>query len=326
VRRRDVIALLAGATAAWPFGAHAQRREGLRTIGVLTGRNEDAELREWIRLLKQRLEQLGWRDERTFRVKLWGGEIEGTGNQTADLVASNPDLVIAIGNPAVSALRKETDNLPIVFAQVGDPVGSGFVRSLARPGGNITGFMHYEPAMGGKWLQLLKEIAPEVKRALILLLPEVRANVEFAQAAEEAGGASGMAVSSAGIHNVGDINRAITAFAGEPRCGLIALPNPVSGAHRELIGELAAHHRMPSIGSFSYMAAGGMLASYGIDVPDLYRRIADYVNRILKGEKPADLPVQAPTKYELVVNLRTAARLDLTVAPTLLTRADKVIE
>jgi putative tryptophan/tyrosine transport system substrate-binding protein len=325
MRRREFIARC-GATAAWPCGARAQQRDGMRTIGVLTGRSEDAELREWISALKQRLEQLGWRDERTFRVRLWGGEVHGAAAQAAALVASAPHVIIAIGNPSVTALRKETRNIPVIFAQVGDPVGSGFVASLARPGGNVTGFMHYEPAMGGKWLQLLKEVAPRVSRTLMLLLPEVRANVEFVRAAEAAGAASGIAVSSAGIHSVGDINRAISAFAGEPNGGLIALPNPVSGAHRELIGELATYHQMPSLGTFSYMAASGMLASYGIDVPNLYRRIADYVDRILKGERPAELPVQLPTKYELVINLKTATRLGLTVPPTLLTRADKVIE
>jgi putative ABC transport system substrate-binding protein len=326
MRRREFISLASGAVVVWPFRASAQRRDAVRTIGVLTGRNEDAELREWITVLKQRLEQLGWRDERTFRVKLWGGDVEGMGSQAAALAASGPDVILAIGNPAVAALTKTTNNIPILFAQVGDPVGSGFVGSLPRPGGNITGFMHYEPAMGGKWLQLLKEVAPGVSRALILLLPEVRANVEFMQAAEAAGGASGITVSSASIHNVGEINRAIATFANEPNGGLIALPNPVSGAHRELIGELAAHHQMPSIGTFSYMAASGMLASYGIDVPDLYRRIAEYVDRIFKGERPAELPVQAPTKYELVINLRTARRLGLAVPAMLMTRADKVIE
>jgi len=326
MRRREFIFGLGGTAAVWPFEVEAQRREGIRTIGVLTGRNEDTELREWISALKQQLEQLGWRDEHTFRVRLWGGEVEKIDAQAVALAASGPDVIIAIGNPGVTALRKETRNVPIVFAQVGDPVGSGFVANLAHPGGNITGFMHYEPAMGGKWLQLLKEVAPEVNRALILLLPEVRANVEFVQAAEAAGASSGIAVTSAGIHNVGDINRAIAGFGSKRLGGLIALPNPVSGAHRELIAELATHHHMPSLGTFSYMATSGMLASYGIDVPDLYRRMAGYVDRILKGAKPADLPVQAPTKYELVINLKTARTLGVTVPPTLLARADKVIE
>jgi putative tryptophan/tyrosine transport system substrate-binding protein len=325
MKRRDFI-LFSGATAVWQPGARAQQRERMRTIGVLTGRSEDDELRGWITALKLRLQELGWRDELTFRVALWTGEVQATAAQAAALVTSAPDVIIVIGNPGVTAVRKETRNIPVVFAQVGDPVGSGFVASLARPGGNITGFMHYEPAMGSKWLEILKEIAPTTNRALILLLPEVRANVEFVRAAEAAGLSRGIAVRSAGIHDAREIELAIAAFAREPNGGLIALPNPITGAHRELISELAVRNRMPAIGSFSYMAAGGMLASYGIDVPDLYRRIAEYVDRILKGEKPAELPVQAPTKYELAINLKTAAELGLTVPPTMLTRADKVVE
>jgi putative ABC transport system substrate-binding protein len=213
-----------------------------------------------------------------------------------------------------------------VFVQVGDPVGSGFVASLARPGGNVTGFMHFEPAMGGKWLEVLKEITPAMTRALILLLPEATANVEFVRAAQAAGPIYKVAVSSAGVHNAGDIERAVTAFAGEPNSGLIVLPNPISGTHSPLIAELAVRHRLPTIGAFRYIAASGGLASYGIDVRDVYRRAAEYIDRILKGEKPADLPVQAPTKYELVINLKTAKALGLEVPTTLLARADEVIE
>jgi putative tryptophan/tyrosine transport system substrate-binding protein len=241
-------------------------------------------------------------------------------------VASAPDVIVVVGNPGVAALKQETRTIPIVFVQVGDPVGSGFVASLARPGGNVTGFMHFEPAMGGKWLEMLKEITPAMTRALVLLLPEATANVEFVRAAQAAGPTYQVAVSSAGIHNAGDIERAVTAFAGEPNGGLIVLPNPISGTHSPLIAELAIRHRLPTIGAFRYVAASGALASYGIDVRDLYRRAAEYIDRIFKGEKPADLPVQAPTKFELAINLKAAKALGLQVPETLLARADEVIE
>jgi putative ABC transport system substrate-binding protein len=186
--------------------------------------------------------------------------------------------------------------------------------------------MHFEPAMGGKWLEVLKEIAPATTRALVLLLPEVSANVEFVRAGEEAAPAYKVAVSSAGVHDVSEIERAVTAFAREPNGGLILLPNPVTGSHRALIANLAIRHRLPTVAAFRALVASGNLASYGIDVPDLFRRAADYVDRILKGERPADLPVQAPTKYELVINLKTAKALGLDVPATVLARADEVIE
>jgi putative ABC transport system substrate-binding protein len=210
--------------------------------------------------------------------------------------------------------------------QVGDPVGSGFVTSLAHPGGNTTGFMHFEPAMGGKWLEVLKEIAPTMTRALVLLLPEAAANVEFVRAAQAAGPAYKVAVSSAGIHNANEVERAVTTFAEEPNGGLIALPNPISGTHRALIAYLAIRHRMPTIAPFRNIVASGVLASYGIDVLDLYRRAAEYIDRILKGEKPGELPVQGPTKFELIINLKTAKALGLDIPPLLLARADEVIE
>ena len=326
MRRRSVITLLGGA-AAWPLAARAQQNERMRRIGVLTDRTEDRESQERIVSLRQRLEELGWREGRNIRIDPWHrGENETWSASATALAASRPDVVVAIGNPGVAALRQETRTLPIVFVQVGDPVGSGFVSSLARPGGNVTGFMHYEPAMGGKWLQTLKEIAPGVDRALILLLPEVRANVEFARVAQAAGPSLKVAVSTAGVSSAGDIERAVSDFAREPNGGLVVLPNPVSGRNHELIAALAADRRLPAIASFRYMVASGLLVSYGIVVLDLYRQAAEYVDRILKGESPADLPVQAPTRFELVINLRAAKALGIEVPPTLLARADGVIE
>jgi putative tryptophan/tyrosine transport system substrate-binding protein len=209
---------------------------------------------------------------------------------------------------------------------VGDPVGSGFVGSLARPGGNITGFMHFEPAMGAKWLEILKAAAPAMTRALVLHLPEVKANVEFVRSAQNAGPIFNAAVSPAGVHNADEIEQAVTAFAVEPNGGVIILPNPVAGAHGALIAELAIRHRLPTIAAFRNLVASGALAAYGIDIPGVHRRAAEYTDRILKGEKPSDLPVQAPIKYDLIINIKTARAIGLEVPPTLLARADEVIE
>jgi putative ABC transport system substrate-binding protein len=299
----------------------------IRRIGVLTGRAEDAESLGWVEAFRQRLGQLGWSDGRNVRIDLRAdGDVERWQTRAGEMVASAPDVIIVVGNPGVAALLRETRTIPIVFALVGDPVGSGFVASLARPGGNITGFMHFEPAMGAKWLEILKAIAPAMTRALVIQLPEVMANNEFVRNAEAAGPTYNVAVSSAGVHNAGDIERAVAAFAEQPNGGLIVLPNPVASTHRGLVAELAIRHRLPTIAAFRYMVASGALTSYGIDIHDVYWRAAEYTDRILKGEKPADLPVQAPVKYELVINLKTARALGLEVPQLLLTRADEVIE
>jgi ABC-type uncharacterized transport system substrate-binding protein len=328
MRRREVIAFLgAAAGASWPLAPSAQQAERVRRIGVLANRTEDAEALERIVALKQRLKELGWNEGHNIRLDIRvGGDAETWRIQAGALVASAPDVILVIANPGVAALQRETRTIPIVFVQVGDPVGSGFVTSLAHPAGNVTGFMHYEPAMAGKWLEVLKEIAPMVSRALVLLLPEVMANVQFARTAQAAGPALGMEVSSADVHAAGDIERAVTSFAREPNGGLVVLPNPVTGKDRALVAELATRFRLPAIAAFRYMAESGVLASYGIVVPDLYRRAAEYVDRILKGERPANLPVQTPTKFELVINLKTVKALGLTIPPSLLARADEVIE
>jgi putative tryptophan/tyrosine transport system substrate-binding protein len=325
--RRDLIALLGSTAAAWPLGARAQQQERMRRIGVLTGRSDDAESQAWLGALKERLSQRGWNTGRNLRIDVrTGGGVEQRQADADELVRLQPDAMLAVGNPEVVALRQATQGIPIVFALVGDPVGSGFVSSLARPGGNITGFMHFEPAMGGKWLEMLKETAPSVRRVLVLMLPEVQANVEFVRAARAAGATYNVSVTENGVHDAQDIQRAITAFADEPDGGLIALPNPVTGTHRDLIANLTMHSHLPSIGAFRYMPVSGTLASYGIDIATIFRNAADYIDRILRGEKPADLPVQAPTKYELVINLKTAKALGLDVPTTLLARADEVIE
>jgi putative tryptophan/tyrosine transport system substrate-binding protein len=241
-----------------------------------------------------------------------------------EAVASESDLVIAQTNFALQAIRDATRNLPIVFLQVSDPVGGGFVENLARPGGNITGFTNFEPEMGGKWLETLKEIAPPVERVGVILHPETSAHAGFLRTAETASLALNMKVVSLGVHNAEEIERAMAGFVSVPKGGLIVAPHPVTRGR--LIIDLAARHRLPAIYPFSFHAKDGGLISYGIDQVDQWRRAATYVDRILKGEKPANLPVQLPTKYELVINLKTAKALGLTVPPTLLARADEVIE
>jgi putative ABC transport system substrate-binding protein len=281
----------------------------------------------WLGALKERLSQRGWRTGRNLRIDIRANSaVEQRQADAEELVRLQPDAILAVGNPQVAALRRATQSIPIVFALVGDPIGSGFVGSLARPGGNVTGFMHFEPAMGGKWLEILKEIAPSVRRVLILLLSEVEANLQFVRAAQAAGGTYNVSVTERGVHHGIDIQRAITGFASDPDGGLIALPNPVTGSHRDLIANAALQSRLPSIGAFRYMPVSGTLASYGIDIPAIFRNAADYIDRILRGEKPTDLPVQAPTKFELVINLRTAKALGLEVSPMMLARADEVIE
>jgi putative ABC transport system substrate-binding protein len=327
MKRREFITLVGGAAATWPLAARAQQAARIRRIGVLTGRAEDAESTGWVAAFKQRLGQLGWSEGRNVRVDVRAdGDVERWQTRVDEMVASAPDVIVVVGNPGVAALLRDTRTIPVVFALVGDPVGSGFVASLARPGGNITGFMHFEPAMGAKWLEILKTIAPSITRALVLQLPEVTANNEFVRNAQTAGPSHDVSVSSAGVHNAGDIERAIAALTAEPNGGLIVLPNPVASTHRGLIAQLAIRHRVPTISAFRYMAESGALASYGIDINDVFRRVAEYTDRILRGEKPADLPVQAPVKYELVINLGTAKALGIAVPPTLLARADEVIE
>ncbi len=331
MRRRDFISLL-GATAASagvrPLVGSAKEASALRRIGVLTDSLENAELLARWAAFKRQLAELGWSDGRNLRIELRaaGNDIDKWHAYARELVAWAPDVIVVNSNPGVAALQRETRAIPIVFAGVGDPVGSAFVASLARPGGNITGFMHFEPAMGGKWLEVLKEIAPAMTCALVLQLPESSGNVEFARAVEAAGPTIAVAVTAAGVHDAGEVERAVTAFAREPNGGLIALPNPVNRRHGGLIAELAIRHRVPTIAGFRYMVEGGVLCSYGIDMVELHRRAASYVDRILRGEKPADLPVQAPTKFELVLNLKTAKAIGLEVPPALLARADEVIE
>jgi putative ABC transport system substrate-binding protein len=243
----------------------------------------------------------------------------------AELISLAPEVIVVQGNRPVTLLKQATRTIPIVFAQVGDPVGGGLIDNLARPGGNVTGFTHFEPSMGGKWLEVLKDLAPSVDRVSIMMHPETAANISFLRAAEAAAPALGLTVTPAGVRDAAEIERAVAAAAGA-NAGLVVMPHDVTIAHNKLIVALMAQHRLPAVYAYSLYVTQGGLISYSFDTVDHWRQVTTYVDRILRGEKPADLPVQAPTKFELVINLKTAKALGLTVPPTLLARADEVVE
>jgi putative tryptophan/tyrosine transport system substrate-binding protein len=328
MKRREFITLLGGA-AAWPLAVQAQQREKMRRVGVLMNRTAD-DPQSPVRLAAflQGLQEAGWTDGRNVRIEyLWGAnDVERSRNYAAELVALAPDVILASGSAAVAALQQATRTLPIVFVTVVDPVGSGFVDSLARPGGNITGFPLFEYGISGKWLELLKEIAPPVTRVAVLRDPALASGGGQLGAIQSVAPSFGVEWSPVNMRDAGEIERGVTAFARSPNGGLIVTGSTLATLHRDLIVALAARHRLPAIYPQRYYLTGGGLISYGADTTDPYRRAAGYVDRILKGEKPADLPVQAPTKYELVINLKTARALGLEVPPTLLARADEVIE
>jgi putative ABC transport system substrate-binding protein len=274
------------------------------------------------------MRRLGWTEERNvaFDYRWGGGNVENGRALAAELVRSAPDAIIVAGDPALVELHRLTRTIPVVFTQVSDPVDSGFVASLARPGGNITGFQNFEPEMGGKWLDVLREAAPKLVRVGVLFNSGAAPHAVFLRAVETAAPLLGISVTAANVQNHDEIERAITAFGSEPDAGLIVFPHPSTIANRASINALAARQRLPAIYPYRYFATDGGLISYGPDQIDQWRGAASYVDRILRGEKPADLPVQAPTKYELVINLKTAKALGLEVPPTLLARADEVIE
>jgi putative ABC transport system substrate-binding protein len=325
MRRRKFITIM-GAAAAWPLAASAQLTERIRRVGVLLGTTATGP--EPVPAFVQGLRDLGWTDGRNVRLeyRAIAGDIGRFRTYATELVNQAPDVILVQSNPGLEALQQATRSIPIVFVQVADPVGSGFIASLARPGGNTTGFTNFEPSMGSKWLELLREISPEMTHGLVLMHPETAANVSMSRAAEAAAVITGIKLAVAGAHNAAEIELAITKFAGEPNGGLIAIPHTVTVVNQGPIIELAARNRLPTIFAFRYSAVAGALMSYGVDADDLYRRAASYVDRILKGTKPSDLPVQAPTKFELAINLKTARALGLTVPPLLLARADDVIE
>jgi ABC-type uncharacterized transport system substrate-binding protein len=328
VTRRQFTTLLGGAAAAWPLAARAQG-ERVRRIGVLMSVAADGpEGQARLAAFTNRLQQLGWIDGRNVRVdQRWGaGDAERTRQYGAELVALGPDVILASGDHSVVALQRATGTVPIVFALVSDPVGTGYVESLARPGGNITGFTLFEYSTSGKYLELLKELAPGVKRAAVIREPGTATGTGQFAAIQAVALALGVELSPIGVSDAGEIERALAAFARAPNGGLVVTGSAPAAVHSNLIVTLAARHKLPAVYFGRFVVTAGGLISYGPDFIDEHRRAANYVDRILKGEKPADLPVQAPTKYELVINLKTAKALGLELPASVLARADEVIE
>ena len=328
MRRRQFITLLAG-TAAWPLAARAHQPEQMRRIGVLMTRAEnDPQGQARLAAFQQALQQLSWNDGRNVRIDIrWcETDAERARRYAQELIAFAPDIFLAEGTVSLTALQHVTRTLPIVFTNVLDPVGAGFVDSLSRPGGNITGFMIFEYGFSGKWLELLKQIAPQVTRVAVIRDPAISAGTAQFGAIQAVAPALGVEVTPIGVHDIGDIERAVAAFARAANSGLIMTALAVSPVTRDLIITLAARHKLPAVYPYRDMVTAGGLVSYSPDWMDPSERAAGYVDRILKGAKPADLPVQAPTKYELVVNLKTAKALGLELPASVLARADEVIE
>jgi putative ABC transport system substrate-binding protein len=326
MRRREFIAAL-GSAAAWPIVARAQQAERVRFIGVLSGAAEEVTQARHA-VFRQELQKLGWTDGRNIRFDYrWGGgDINKTRREAEELVALAPDVILATGGPAMERLHQVTRTVPIVFVIVPDPVGSGLVARLSKPGGNATGFMQFEYSLAGKWPELLKQIAPSVTRAAVLRDAAITAGIGQFAIIQSVAPSVGVEVSPINISDATEIERGVSEFAREPNGGLIVTGSALAITNRELIVALAAQHKLPAVYSTrDYVTSGGLI-SYGADFSEQYRRAASYVDRILKGEKPGDLPVQAPTKYELVINLRTAKVLGFDVPHSLLARADEVIE
>jgi putative tryptophan/tyrosine transport system substrate-binding protein len=330
MRRRDFIRGFCGSAVGWPLAARAQQTGRARRIGVLIPfeNEDDPQVKDLWPAFKQRLAELGWVVGRNiqFDVHFTTQNIDRIRAGAADLAASGPELIYVWSNPGLAAMKQATQTIPVVFVLVSDPVGSGLVANLARPGGNITGFQNFETAIGGKWLELLKEAAPGVRRVGALYNQSIVANVEFLRTAQHESSSVGVTVMPAELHDTAGIEHVVTEFAREPDSGLIVTPNPLNARNTEVIIGLAAQLRLPAIYPFRLDPQKGGLMSYGFDTIEQQRGAADYVDRVLKGEKPADLPVQAPTKYQLVINLKTAKALGLDMPLLLQQRADEIIE
>jgi putative ABC transport system substrate-binding protein len=327
IGRRKFLATLGGAAAAWPLAARAQQPERARRIGVLMNlAADDPQALSRITAFVQGLQQLGWTEGRNMRIDTrWAaGDAARFHRYAEELLALAPDVVLASGTPAIQALQQATRTVPIVFASVGDPVGMGLVASLARPGGNITGFTPMEFGFGAKWLELLKEIAPRVTR--VAVLRDLTIGPAQLSAIQAVAPSFGVELSAVGVREASEIERAIAAFARSSNAGMIVTASTAAAVQRDLIITLAARHRLPAVYPFRYLVTSGGLISYGANTIDIYRHAAGYVDRILKGEKPGDLPVQQPTNYELVINLKTAKALGIEMPASVLARADEVIE
>jgi ABC-type uncharacterized transport system substrate-binding protein len=329
MRRRAFITLLGSAVASWPLGARAQPPNGVRRLGILiSGSEADPEMQARVAAIRQRLDSLGWSEGRNLRIdiRFAEGDPDRHAALARAMVALQPSAIIAYSTPIAAALRLESRTIPIVFVNVSDPVGSRLVASLARPGGNLTGLMLYEEGITGKWLAMLKEIAPQLKRAALIANPKSTPFDYFVRAAEAAASSLAVEVVPSPIENAADIERIFESLARLPNSGAVLLPDSASIRHRDLVVMLAARHRLPAVYAFRFFVAAGGLMSYGTDIIEQYREAASYVDRILRGANPAELPVQAPTKYETVLNLKAAKALGLDVPPSLLVRADEVIE
>ena len=330
MRRRDFTNLLGTAMVAWPISAHAQRSERPRRTGVLIPfpNSDEPQVKARLSAFKQRLHELGWVEGRNiqFDYRFTSQDADALHKGAQELIALGPDVIVAWSNPAVAIIRKTTQTIPIVFVGVSDPVGSGFVTNIAHPGGNITGFQNFETAIGGKWVDVLKEIMPGLRRIGFIYSPDISATVELLHSAEAGATSLGIAMTPVGVHMAVDIEHALTALAKEPNSGLILAPFPLVLTNQDRIISLASNLHLPAIYPFRYFATNGGLASYGFNTVELHREAASYVDRILKGEKPGNLPVQAPTKYELVINLKAAKALGLTISREMQLGADDLIE
>jgi putative tryptophan/tyrosine transport system substrate-binding protein len=329
LRRREFITLLGGATLTWPLAARAQQREQVRKIGVLiSGAETDPDMQARGRAFRQELEKLGWLEGRNVRfdTRYAASDPARYLSLVKEMIASQPDVIVVQGTPMSVALRRETHTIPVVFNTVSDPIGYGLVVSLARPGGNLTGFLLYEEGIVGKWLAMLKEIAPHVTRAGLIAHPKVGPYEYFLRSATLAAPRLGIELIPSPVENAADIERVIDVVARVPKGGLIVLPDSGTILHRDVIIDLAARHRLPAVYGFRVFVKSGGLISYDTDPINLFARSASYVDRVLRGDKPADLPVQVPVTYETVLNLKTAMALGLDVPSAVLVRADEVIE
>jgi len=330
MRRREFITVLGGAAAAWPLAARAQQPDRIHRVGVLIGLPEDdPDSNPRLVAFRQGLEKLGWTEGRNIhldvRFVLPANE-QQVQMLVTELLALSPDVVVAQSTALTAAFRRESRNVPIVFIAVGDPIGAGFIVNLARPGSNLTGLTMYEGSIAGKWLAMVKEIDPRVTRAAFIINPKTSSFAHFAREAETMARSLAIQLAVSTIGNAGDIGRVIESFASLPNGGLVFPPDATTSAHRDLVVALAARYRLPAVYAWRQFVTAGGLMSYGIDFVDQFRQAASYVDRILRGSSPAELPVQAPTKYQTILNLKTAKAFDLTVPPGLLVAADEVIE
>jgi ABC-type uncharacterized transport system substrate-binding protein len=330
MKRRAFITVLGGAVLTWPLTVRAQQKPRVRRVGMLVPFPDDREplVMEYLSAFKQRLHELGWDEGRNiqFDYRFTGQVPQRMSVGAAELVSLTPDTIVVWANPAAAVMRRATQTIPVVFVVVSDPVGAGIVVNLAHPGGNITGFQNFETDIGGKWLQVLKEIAPGLKRVAFVHSADIAAHVAFTRTAQAASNSLGVSVTPVDVRMAAEIEPALRAFAREPDGGLIVAPSPLNTVNQERLIALASELKLPAIYPFYYFAESGGLVSYGFDTVEQHRGAASYVDRILKGEKPGNLPVQAPTKYDLVINLRTAKVLGLNVSTQLQQRANKVIE